>query len=135
VNNLANFAQVLLIKGDVLSLSETHSMVKNVLRLKRGPAQNVAEALLYDCLCSELSSGSASAELGRLKGLLALGYPRDTWDFSEMFARVLPKVAADRQELYRALGAAILDERRVADLDAFELWRATPSMDPFEALG
>jgi hypothetical protein len=47
----------------------------------------------------------------------------------------LPKVAADRQELYRALGAAILDERRVADLDAFELWRATPSMDPFEALG
>jgi hypothetical protein len=25
--------------------------------------------------------------------------------------------------------------RRVADLDAFELWRATPSMDPFEALG
>ena len=107
-------------------------MVRQVVELcNHGPSQTVAEALLYDCLRSELTTGSADATLARLKGLLAMDYPRGSWDFSVMFDRVLPKVASARHALYRALGAAILDADRVDELDAFDVWRSTVATDPF----
>lgn len=98
------------------------------------PSQAVAEALLYDCLRSELMTGSAGAMLARLKGVLAMGYERGSWDFSAMFDVVLPKLEPAKQAFYSALGAAILDADRIGELDSFEVWRATIAADPFADL-
>jgi hypothetical protein len=94
-------------------------------------SQTVAEALLYGCLSSELTKRSADAILACLKGLVEIGYARELWDFTPTFDRVLPAISPERQALYKALGAAIIDADRVAELDTFDVWRVTVPTDPF----
>ena len=67
----------------------------------------------------------------RLKGLLAMGYERGTWDFDPIFAVTLPKLPPARRVLYKALGAAILDSSKLAQLEALADWQAIEPMDPF----
>ena len=69
-----------------------------------------------------------------LKFVIQKGYKREGWDFSEMFAVVLPQIAEDKRALYEALGAAILDETKVSDLDAFDDWVQLPAISPFESV-
>ena len=131
-NTIANFASLLLSKADPASLRQVGPLVRRVVKLcDRKPSQTVAEALLYGCLQRALTSGSADELLARLKGLLALGYARGSLDFAALFDRVLPKLAPERQAFYRALGAAILEADRLADLDAFESWHTALATDPF----
>ncbi|MCK9388501.1 MAG: tetratricopeptide repeat protein [Sulfuritalea sp.] len=131
-NNTGNYASFLLSKGPESDRKEAKALVRRTVDLSVGsPSQTLAEALLYDCLISELTTGAVGASLGRLKALFRLGFERLTWDFSALFQAVLPNIAADRRDLYRALGDAILDVDKVVVLDGFPLWRQSNPNDPF----
>ena len=69
--------------------------------------------------------------MARLKGSLAAGYERGFWDFEPMFAVTLPRLPAARQEFYRSLGSAVLDESKLDLLQAFDEWRSLEPIDPF----
>jgi tetratricopeptide (TPR) repeat protein len=134
-NNIANFASLLLSRATPDSISQVRPMVQQVVELSAPhSSQAVAEALLYGCLASEMTTGSAGAMLAKLKDVLKTGYRRGTWDFSPMFDRVLPAISPARQALYRALGTAIIDADRLAELDTFEAWRGIVPTDPFAPL-
>ena len=132
VNTLANLASLLLLKGDSQSTQDVAAMVRKVVELAEGePSQGLAEALLYGCMQSELTSGNTSAMLSRLKCLLNLGYVRGNWNFTHVFDAVLPRVAPAYADLFRALGAAILDADALQALDQFEEWRKVLPSDVF----
>ena len=131
-NHSANFASLLLSKGDAAAIQQVEPLVRKVISLAEGePSQAVAEALLYGCLYSELSSGTSGNGLGRLKNLLSRGFERGAWDFSAVFESVLPKIAPERQDMYRAIGDAILNPEKLQALDDFPLWCKTKASDPF----
>lgn len=131
-NSTANFAALLLGKADELSIQKTGVLVRRVVALSaESPNQALAEALLYGCLCSELTQQVPGNNMNRLKELLGMNFARESWDFSPVFAEVLPKISPDRKSLYEALGDAILNPDKVGALDAFPLWRDTLPADPF----
>ena len=131
-NTSANLALTLLCRAAENSVRQVGSLVRTVTKFSGNqPSQTLAEALLYDALRLELTAGLSEAALARLKGLLALGYQRGSWDFSPMFDVVLPKLEPAKRAFYRALGAAILDADRVGELDDFDAWRTIVPADPF----
>jgi protein O-mannosyl-transferase len=132
-NSYANLASLKLRRGDLHSLGAVHALVRQVVRLSgRTASQAAAEALLYGALEHDLAPGGQDdGMLARLKGLLSIGFVRGSWDFDPMFAVTLPKLPAARHALYRSLGEAILDQSKVALLDAFSEWQSLESMDPF----
>lgn len=131
-NYSANFASLLLSKGEAAAIQQVEPLVRKVISLAAGePSQAVAEALLYGCLSSELSSGTSGNGLGGLKNVLSRGFERGSWDFSAVFESVLPKIAPERQDMYRAIGDAILNPDKLPALEECSLWRDTPATDPF----
>ena len=133
-NNLANFIAFLLSKDGATQLAQIERLLAHVdLLSSEKPSQALAEALLYGCLYSEITAAIPGHALGRLKRLLEIGFLRSEWDFAQVFAAVLPRVAEERRELYRALGDAILDETKLAALDVFPLWRVTVATDSVES--
>lgn len=123
-NHAANLASVLLMRRGPDDLAEVKTLVARARELAGDKAmQPLAEALLYGSLSAELEQGAPGPDLGRLKGLLARGFERGEWDFGPLFERVLPMVAPERREMYRAIGAAVLGPERVAALGAFDAWR------------
>jgi protein O-mannosyl-transferase len=132
-NNTVNYVSVLLTKGDATSLQRVMPLVRRVLDLcKPEITQTLAEGLLYGALVQELMPGVANVDmLARLKSALQAGYSRGGWDFSAMFATILPKLTAPRRELFQALGDAILDADKVPALDAFDEWKTLQPVDPF----
>jgi hypothetical protein len=131
-DTVANSASLLLCKGDVASIEQVAPLLRRVVELSDNCAsQALAEALLYECLNSELKTGIPGDGLGRLKRLLSIGFTRGSWDFTSVFESVLPRVTEDRRDLYMAVGDAILDAELVPALDGFALWRETPPSDPF----
>jgi Tfp pilus assembly protein PilF len=131
--NRVNYAGALLIRGDDASVNAVLPLVQSVLEQSRpAVSQAVAEALMYDALVQEIVPGAQRrAMLARLKGALLAGYARDDWDFSPMFAAVLPRLPAPRREFFLALGEAILDPERLPALDAMQPWREVQAIDPF----
>ena len=128
----ANFASLLLSKGDAVAIQQVEPLIRKVIDISGGrPSQSLAEALLYRCLHSELSSGTPGNGIGCLKSLLSMDFERKSWDFSAVFESVLPKICSDRQSIYRAIGDAILNAESLPALDEFPLWHDTPSSDPF----
>lgn len=132
VNHAANFASFVLTKEGKAGTDRARKVIRRVIESAAGePSQALGEALLYDCLISELDSGTVGQSVGRLKELLRLGYDRGNWDFSPVFDTCLPDIAAERRDFYRALGEAILDAEKVAELDRFQVWQQTQPADPF----
>ncbi len=107
--------------------------IKQTIDLSR-PAVTpvVAEVLLYGALVYELRDVATErdAMLARLKGALAAGFQRGSWDLNPMFDAVLPRLPDARQSFYRSLGDALLDPDRVAALDLLPEWRALQVRDP-----
>jgi tetratricopeptide (TPR) repeat protein len=133
VNNIANFASFLLTKATAESIKATLPLVCRVIELSKPEyTQALAEALLYGALVEELDSSEATAQmLGRLKAIIKAGFQRGEWDFTDLFTEILPKLKSTRRELFRAIGDAILDVDKVADLEAIEAWCALEKVDPF----
>jgi len=132
-NNIVNYAAALLTRGENAAEDAVVRLVRRALELSQPDvSQAVAEGLLYGALAQEIAPGvEGGAMLARLKGALLTGYPRDSWDFSTMFAAVLPRVAASRRQLFVALGEAVLSVERVQALDALVVWSAVEARDPF----
>jgi protein O-mannosyl-transferase len=129
-NYKVNYAGMLLMRsssGDILS-AQDHS--QHVFQLEKSNShQTGAEALLYLCLCSELLKGDHIAPLGHLKTYLEADWERGPWDFSSIFKATFPHIPVDRHNLYRALGAAILDSDAVKALDEFDEWNSVEAVD------
>ncbi len=132
-DNLVNRASALLARGDNAALAVVLSLVRRALELSSPRvSQTVAEGLLYGALVHQITPDPASEDmLGRLKGALLEGYRRGSWDFSDMFATVLPRIPESHRKFFVALGEAILDEQRLSALDGFQLWRDTRAVDAF----
>jgi len=131
-DHIANFASLLLSKGDAVAIQQVEPLIRKVIDISGGrPSQTVAEALLYRCLHSELSSGIPGNGIGCLKSLLSMDFERGSWDFSAVFESVLPKICSDRHSIYRAIGEAVLNADSLPALNEFPLWRDTPPSDPF----
>ena len=132
-NHFANPTSIKLIRGDSQSLDGLPALVRQVTALCESKvSQTLAEALLYGALGYELAPGGQDeGMMARLKGSLAAGYERGFWDFEPMFAVTLPRLPAARQEFYRSLGSAVLDESKLDLLQAFDEWRSLEPIDPF----
>lgn len=132
-NNLdlrVNYSGMLLIRGSTEDILLAQDHCCQVFQLNISSLhQSGAEALLYLCLCSELIDGDHVAPLGHLKKYLEKNWERGEWDFSPIFEATFPHFPADRHNLYRALGAAILDADAVKALDEFDLWRSVKAVD------
>lgn len=130
-NTAANYAFVLLGKGDQTSVEAVLPVIRQVIEASRPDVtQALAESLLYGALYQELMREKPTM-LARLKQALVIGYERGPWDFSKMFAVVLPKLAQDRRRLFEALGDATLNADHISELDKFEDWRTIQPVDPF----
>ncbi|WP_332879649.1 KGGVGR-motif variant AAA ATPase [Massilia sp. S19_KUP03_FR1] len=126
INIYANFAAFLLTYGKNSDWENARSYCEKVLlNIDEQPSQSHAEALLYLCLNAELNASDVQPSMARLKILLQHGYERGSWDFTALFGAVLPKIAAERTALYRALGDAILNKEKVFYLDQFKEWQVT----------
>ncbi len=136
-NYLANLVFSTLVASDVKSARTVLPLVYRVIDLCRPTvSQALAEALLYGALVEELVPGeSANNLLNRLKAAMAAGFERAQWDFSRLLNLILPKLDPSRRELFRAVGDAILDAEKVADLEKIETWRALEAVDPYLPLG
>jgi Tfp pilus assembly protein PilF len=131
-NNLANFAHLRLLRRQGDDLAQLPAMLAQVITLAKGQAsQTLAEALFYGVLSQALGQHSPAPYLARLKRVLALGYPRDDWDFTPLFDSVLPDIDPAQAQHYRALGEAILDDAALPALGALPWWQAVPEADPF----
>ncbi len=84
----------------------------------------VIEVAFSRWLLAAVSGTDGGAALGRLKTLLQGGYSRAPWSFDSMLAACLPKLSEEQGRLARHLAAAILDETKLADLDADPIWTA-----------
>jgi Tfp pilus assembly protein PilF len=134
-NPTANFAALELARGAVSDIDSAGTHAAHALSLSRpNPRQTAAEALLYLSLCAELMDGDVALQTARLKKLLQIGFDREDWDFFMVFETILSRIQEDRQALYEAMGAAILDADLVPALDEFDEWKALEPIDPFEPL-
>lgn len=131
-NTLANFAHLRLLRRQGDDLAQLPAMLAQVITLAKGQAsQTLAEALFYGVLSQALGQHSPTPYLARLKRVLALGYPRASWNFIPLFDAVLPDIDPAQAQHYRVLGAAILDEAALPALGALPWWQAVPEADPF----
>jgi hypothetical protein len=87
--------------------------------------QCAAEALFYLALAHGLTRGPDQRPLVRLKQLLTGGYDRQEWSFDDELA-VVAKRLPDKIRFYRALAAAIVDEKAVPALEQFPEWHPLP---------
>ena len=96
------------------------------------PTQILTEALFYLALGNVLQGGTADNQLGSLKSLLYTGYERLDWSFDTLFSAILPRLSPDDRILYERLGAAILDEKALSELEQNELWQQVEEHPWFE---
>lgn len=127
-NNAANLAAVRVCQE---AFPEARDVARAAIALARNsPYQEVAEALFYEALASVALGKPDGAALGRLKKLLEVGFERAFWDFSPMMDAAL-KSAQDRRGYYEALAAAILDKKKLQELDNWDDWKSVDCIDPF----
>lgn len=88
----------------------------------------VGEVAFSRWLLAAVSGKDGRSALGRLKTLLQTGYTRAPWSFDSMLATCLPKLKEAEGALARKLAAAILDETKVAELDADPAWAAVEAI-------
>ena len=132
-NHTVNYASALLTRGDSASLQRMWPMLQRALSFLRPPVtQTLAEGLLYGALRQELEPDAEENDmLARLKGAILAGYPRQSWNFTPLFAAVLPRLPAPRREFFQVLGDAILNVENIPALDAMESWHKVQAVDPF----
>lgn len=124
-NICANYAALLLtLQRDQNDLAKARELCdRAIINSSDSPSQVHAEALLYLCLHAELTGTDPALALRDLKSLLATGYRRGKWDFTALFNVVFRKIPNAKQDLYRAVGSAILDKNKVAALDTIPAWK------------
>ena len=83
----------------------------------------IGEVAYSRWLLAAIAGTDGQQALGRLKTLLQAGYRRYPWNFDAMLAACLPKLTEEQGELARKLAAAILDEGKLAELEADPTWK------------
>lgn len=129
-NVVANYACLQLICNQLPKAREY--AVRAIKLSGKVPTQTAAEALLYLALGNVLQGDRVDNELGRLKSLLHSGYERGSWSFDTLFTVMLPRLSPDDRILYEKLGAAILDEKALAELEQNALWQKIEERPWFE---
>jgi tetratricopeptide (TPR) repeat protein len=119
-NNTANYAGLMLVRGRWDELTRYVYQAESLLGSE--PTQAVAEFLFYRALLA-VKRGEDTALLSRIKDLLTQGFVRGNWSFDRHLEAAKPFLDEAAMKFYRALGDAILDETKLADLEAFPEWR------------
>lgn len=132
-NSLANYSCLLITHKTAATARLVNQYTQNIIKITEPePTQALAEALLYTCLGYELFSETIkSTPLPRLKNLINIGFERGDWSFEHMFDVVLPDLSDKKQNFYRSLGNAILDETKVHLLKNFTEWKDCEEIDVF----
>lgn len=129
-NNVGNYAFLQLTRNQ---LDKARQYALLAIKVSGSvPTQIAAEALLYLALSNVLQGDAADYELGRLKSLLHTGYERGSWSFDTLFTAILSRFSPDDRMLYERLGAAILDEKALAELEQNALWQKIEERPWFE---
>jgi tetratricopeptide (TPR) repeat protein len=129
LNQHANYASLELILAHLDSAREHAQWAVN--HGGDDPSQTVAEALFYLSLCDSLQEDELAAKLGCLKSLFYEGYLREDMCFDSLYEEVSPILPDELQTLYRQLGDAILDEKKLPVLETNPLWQKV-EMVPWE---
>lgn len=132
-NIFANYSCLLIKQKNIENIKSVYQYTQHIIKTtKPQPTQALAEALLYTYLGYELFSEAIEPNpLPRLKNLISIGFERVDWNFEHMFEIVLPDLGNEKQNFYRALGDAILDETKVSELEKFSEWRDCQEIDVF----
>jgi len=119
-NTLGNYAQFLIGCG---RFDEAAPFAKRAwAQLTDWSDMGVGEVVFSRWLLAAVSGNDERAALGRLKSLLQADYARSPWSFDRMLAACVPILSRDESALARKLAAAILDESKLAELDAEPTW-------------
>jgi Tfp pilus assembly protein PilF len=127
-----NFAAFLLARG---RFAEAADQARKTLALCGMPVNAylrhfVAESLLYLGLVNRIDRTEDSAELEKLKSQLRTGFPRYPRPFDNILKAALERLQDEDRQLYAALADAVLDGKRVRDLDMHSRWKALPAVPP-----
>ena len=120
-NNLGNYVQFLIGRG---RFAEAAPFANRAWALLTDwNSMGVGEVAFSRWLLATVAGTDGRSALGRLKTLLQAGYARAPWSFDGMLTACLPKLTEEQGNLARKLAAAILDESKLAELNAEPSWR------------
>ena len=129
-NVLVNFVQFLIGRG---RFSEAIPLSNRAwARIMKRNETDVGEAAFSRWLIAATSGRDGQPALGRLKSLLQAGFVRSPWSFDAMLSACIPKLTDEQGKLAGKLAAALLDESKLAELDADPLWQQVQAI-PLDA--
>ena len=134
-NNLGNYAGFLIARG---RYQEAKGYLTQAWQAAdKQPNQLLAEIAFYVCLLERIDGAPDDDALQRLKSLTASGYRRSPWDLAPHLEAARAALGTDYPH-YEGLAAAVVDESKVAALDAWERWQGLqpiPVDTPWEIWG
>lgn len=135
LNALANYSSILITQKTEKCAQSVYLNTLHIIKtIKPERTQTLAESLFYSILANELFPEVIGTNfLPQLKNLIKGGFERSDWCFKFTLGAVLSDFTADKQNFYRALSEAILDEAKVSELEQFEEWRNCTEIDVFTA--
>jgi Tfp pilus assembly protein PilF len=114
-NNIGNYVCLLIGKNKLSEASERLIKAKTLNEAK--PNQLEAELALYEGILESASGRDDTAVIERLVQILKAGFRRLPWSFDNVLEVAREKVADEHYRIYVALAEAILDEKKVPNLD------------------
>jgi len=121
-NTTCNYAGFLLSRG---RWDESRQYADLAETLVTGEtSQTTAELLFYRVLLTAKQGDDPEPDLVRLKSLLSKGFLRGKWSFDSHLEAMAPFLDEVRLKFFRAVADAILDEKKVSDLETFSEWQA-----------
>ncbi len=119
-SNLSNYAQFLIACG---KFDQAAPFAKRAWeQLSERNDMGVGEVTFSRWLLATIAGRDGRSASGRLKTLLHVGYSRSPWNFDAMLAASFPKLTDLQAQLAGKLAAAILDESKLAELNAEPTW-------------
>ncbi len=110
-----NYAGLLLTRK---RLDEATEKLERARLLNGGKEDQVAaEATLYAAILARVRQQDDTTEINRLKVLLSKGFDRSPWSFDDLLSFARKNVPAKDYTLYSGVAAAILDPKKVPDVD------------------
>jgi len=70
-----------------------------------------------------MAGRSDTTALRRWKYVLGKGFVREEWSFAQVLAAAEAEIPSEEMPFYHALADAILDDKKIKDLEGFEGWK------------
>ncbi len=120
-NKRANYAAFLLANNRLFEAKNELTNAASLINILY--SQVCAEILFYAAILQNLQKDNPDRVLGMLKHVLLQGYPRFSWSFETILDNQKGRLNS-YYDFFCDLGAAVLDERKVANLDKDVDWKS-----------